>query len=375
MAAGQTAQFTVVASGTAPLSYQWQFGGAAIAGATASSYSIASVQAANAGSYSVVVTNNYGSVTSSAAVLTVGAGPTITAQPQSAAVAAGQAAQFTVGASGTAPLSYQWQFGGVAIAGATASGYSIASAQAANAGSYSVVVTNNYGSVTSSAAVLTVQPGGGGASDLLSQMNPNFVWLSKTLASGNVTTWTDLSNSLAFRTSKQTKGNYPTNNTAANAGVYFNGNGSCFMTNTGIALSGSGNWTIASTIMTPGLSFYYGSLGSDVKGNNGVFWSCQPVCLDLFWGNTDHESPASSLAAGVRYNMMVSSSAGASTVWTNGVQLMTTKGFPTWILSNIGDNSGDAYKGYIQRFVVWTNAAKTLTDAVNWNTYCSTNNP
>ncbi len=374
VAAGQAAQFTVVASGTAPLSYQWQFGGTAIAGATAGSYSIASVQAANAGSYSVVVANNYGSVTSSAAVLTVGAGPTITAQPQSAAVAAGQAAQFTVGASGTAPLSYQWQFGGVAIAGATASGYSIASAQAANAGSYSVVVTNNYGSVTSSAAVLTVQPGGGGATDLLSQMNPNFVWLSQTLASGNVTTWIDLSNSLAFTTSKQRRGNYPTNNTAANAGVYFNGNGSCFMTNTGIALSGSGNWTIASTIMTPGLSFYYGSLGSDVNGHNGAFWSCHPVCLDLCWGNSDHESPASSLAAGVRYNIMVSSSAGARTVWTNGVQLMTANGFPTWVLSNIGDDSGDAYKGYIQRFVVWTNAAKTLTDAVNWNTYCSTSN-
>ena len=90
------------------------------------------------------------------------AGPTITGQPQSLSVAAGQGAQFTVTASGTGPLSYQWQFGGGVIAGATGSSYSIASAQAGNAGNYSVVVTNSWGGVTSSAAVLTVtvQPNG-----------------------------------------------------------------------------------------------------------------------------------------------------------------------------------------------------------------------
>ena len=83
-------------------------------------------------------------------------GPSITAQPQSQAVSAGQNATFTVGAGGTAPLSYQWQFNSVNVGGATGSSYSVINAQAANAGSYSVVVTNAAGSVTSPAATLTV---------------------------------------------------------------------------------------------------------------------------------------------------------------------------------------------------------------------------
>jgi hypothetical protein len=85
--------------------------------------------------------------------------PAITSQPQSVAVALAQPAQFTVTADGTSPLGYQWQFGGGAIAGATDSSYSIASAQPANAGNYTVAVTNNFGSVTSAVAVLTVVQG------------------------------------------------------------------------------------------------------------------------------------------------------------------------------------------------------------------------
>jgi sugar lactone lactonase YvrE len=82
--------------------------------------------------------------------------PTITAQPQSATVTAGAAASFSVTATGTATLTYQWLFNGAAIAGATSSSFSIATTAAANAGSYTVTVSNAGGSVTSTAAVLTV---------------------------------------------------------------------------------------------------------------------------------------------------------------------------------------------------------------------------
>src|SRR6185437_6466924 len=85
--------------------------------------------------------------------------PAIISQPQSVAVAPAQPAQFTVTASGSRPLNYQWQFGSGAIPGATDSSYSIASAQPVNAGNYTVTVTNNFGSVTSAVAVLTVVPG------------------------------------------------------------------------------------------------------------------------------------------------------------------------------------------------------------------------
>ena len=86
--------------------------------------------------------------------------PVITSQPSSLTVAVGGSATFSVVASGPGTLTYQWRFNGAPITGATASSYSIASVQSANAGNYDVIVSNASGSVTSSVAVLTVaQPG------------------------------------------------------------------------------------------------------------------------------------------------------------------------------------------------------------------------
>jgi hypothetical protein len=157
--AGSAASFSVVASGTATLSYQWRKDGTAISGATSSTYTISSTSTSNAGSYTVVVTNSVGSATSNAATLTVTAAataPTITTQPSSSSVTAGGAASFSVAASGTATLTYQWRKDGTSISGATASTYSIGSTSTSDAGSYTVVVTNSAGSATSNAATLTV---------------------------------------------------------------------------------------------------------------------------------------------------------------------------------------------------------------------------
>jgi hypothetical protein len=316
VAAGSPAAFSVVATGAGPLTYQWQFNGAAISGATGASYSVGSVQAAHAGTYTVVVSNSGGSVVSSAATLALavpapasfvngsfesdytgwtrsgnlgigftpyhqptqgskltvfnwgqsapngvlsqtfgtvpgqtctlafdagvlafnfdeqrlqvtvrgqgvllertvsvfgkGGGSTtwaaqsftfvadsasttvtfadvspttlnldmvldnvrvsaatdttppgqplaIVAQPASLTVAAGSSAVFSVVASGTGVLSYQWRFNGDNIPGATGNGYTVNSAQSLHAGSYSVVVSNGSSSVTSAAAVLAVE--------------------------------------------------------------------------------------------------------------------------------------------------------------------------------------------------------------------------
>src|SRR5690606_27748273 len=119
--AGANATFTVSASGTGPLSYQWRFNGANISGATATSYTRSNVQSGDAGNYSVVVSNAAGSATSANAALTVNVPPSITTQPVSQTVNAGANVTFTVSASGTAPLSYQWRFNGANISGATAS--------------------------------------------------------------------------------------------------------------------------------------------------------------------------------------------------------------------------------------------------------------
>jgi len=153
---GQNAPFSVVANGTAPLSYQWKFNAANITGATTTSYTLSNAQASNAGSYTVLVTNMAGTVTSSAAVLGVNIPPSITTQPSSQTVAQDATATFSVVAAGTAPLYYQWSFNGSNIAGATASSYVIYYTHNPYAGGYSVVVTNMAGTVTSSTANLLV---------------------------------------------------------------------------------------------------------------------------------------------------------------------------------------------------------------------------
>jgi len=161
VAAGQTATFTVVAGGTAPLSYQWQKNGANITGATSASYTTPITTTADSGSaFAVVVTNTAGTVTSAAATLTVTAAavaPTITTQPANQTVTAGQTATFTVVAAGAAPLTYQWQKNGANLTGATSASYTTPATTTADSGStFRVVVANTAGTVTSVAATLTV---------------------------------------------------------------------------------------------------------------------------------------------------------------------------------------------------------------------------
>ncbi len=150
------ATFTVGVSGTAPILYQWRFNGGAISGATSNVFAVIAAQGTNAGDYDVIVTNNFGAVTSSIATLTVNFPPSITNQPVSTnmTVLPGNA-EFRVGASGTALLAYQWRFNSNAIAGAVSNVLIIPNAQVTNAGSYDVIVTNNYGAVTSAVATLT----------------------------------------------------------------------------------------------------------------------------------------------------------------------------------------------------------------------------
>src|ERR1035437_8586401 len=90
----------------------------------------------------------------------VGMAPSIVTQPAGQTASAGSSVTFTVTATGTSPLAYQWRFNGTNIAAATATALTLTDLQSAKAGSYSVRVTNLYGSVTSSNAVLTVNPAG-----------------------------------------------------------------------------------------------------------------------------------------------------------------------------------------------------------------------
>ncbi|TAK93365.1 MAG: hypothetical protein EPO07_18240, partial [Verrucomicrobia bacterium] len=166
--AGQNAAFYAAASGSAPLSYQWFFNtNTALAGATGASLTLTNAQVTNAGSYSLRVTNLAGSVTSAFASLTVNGPPTITTQPQNQTVTVSNNATFAVIAAGTAPLSYRWYFNtNTPLANATNASLTITNATTNNAGGYLVIVTNNFGSVTSVVATLTV--------NAISSNTPNF---------------------------------------------------------------------------------------------------------------------------------------------------------------------------------------------------------
>ncbi len=160
VAIGARVSFSVTNNGTAPFLYQWFKNGVAIVGASAAPFSIAAVAAADAGSYSVVVTNSAGATTSAAAILEVAAPvpPVITAHPAALIAGQGEAATFTVVASGAGPLTYQWRRNGVVLPAATSATLSLSSLSAADAGSYTVVVTGAGGAVTSGGAGLTVRP-------------------------------------------------------------------------------------------------------------------------------------------------------------------------------------------------------------------------
>jgi hypothetical protein len=156
--AGTTAVFMLTVAGTSPFTYQWRFNGASLSGANGPVLSLTNVQVGDAGPYTVVVSNSAGSVTSQVATLTVLAPPFITAQPQSQSILERSGTVFSVTATGTAPLSYQWQFNGGNIGGATGSALVLTNVLVSQAGNYRVVVTNVAGSVTSVVAILTVSP-------------------------------------------------------------------------------------------------------------------------------------------------------------------------------------------------------------------------
>ncbi len=152
---GVNVTFTVTAGGSG-LTYQWRKNAVNINGATSSSYTITGVAAGDAGNYDVVVTGACGSVTSATAALTVNAVTAITANPASQAVCPGDNVTFTVLATGTGVLTYQWKKNGVNISGATSASYTINGVVAGDAGNYSAEVTGTCGTAISTDAVLTV---------------------------------------------------------------------------------------------------------------------------------------------------------------------------------------------------------------------------
>ena len=144
---------------TLPLYYRWYFNSNVLPNATSATLTLTNVQLGQAGNYSVVVANLYGSATSSNALLTVRMPPVITTQPASQAVIQGSNVTFsaTVSANSTLPLSCQWYFNGTnLLIGGTNTSLTLTNVQTMNVGNYSVVINNMVGGATSSNALLTL---------------------------------------------------------------------------------------------------------------------------------------------------------------------------------------------------------------------------
>ncbi|MGC9035951.1 MAG: immunoglobulin domain-containing protein, partial [Verrucomicrobiia bacterium] len=160
---GTNVTFEVIAFGTLPLYYQWQFNGTNISGANLSTFTVENVQPQHIGEYRVVVTNAFGSVTSAVATLTIGTPITILKQPDSLTVNAGTNVSFEVIVNGSEPISYQWIVTPASepsfsyeIPGATNSILMLTNVSYYHSGSYSVAIANPVSSVTSKVATLTV---------------------------------------------------------------------------------------------------------------------------------------------------------------------------------------------------------------------------
>ncbi len=199
---GSTAAFSVTAASAVPLSYQWQRDGTDLPSATGASLVLNEVQFGDAGNYAVVVANQFGSVTSSNALLAVTTPPppAITTQPAGQTVVPGGVAVFSVGVASAVPPVYQWSKDGASLGGATNASLVLSNVQNADAGGYSAVASTAFGSATSVVAVLTVtnstalvvhprfaqSEGGGGSSSLFNTIRLQEAYSSTFFPAGQI---------------------------------------------------------------------------------------------------------------------------------------------------------------------------------------------
>ncbi|MDB6031322.1 MAG: hypothetical protein JWM16_1660 [Verrucomicrobiales bacterium] len=220
VAPGSTVSLTVGASGTSPLLYRWQYNGANILGGTNATLTLPNAQSTNSGTYNVLISNPYGTVSNSL-TLTVTGSPGIISQPQDKAIGQGGSATFSVVAGGATPLSYQWFRDGALLAGKTSATLSIAGVKASDAGRYSVIVSNALGFITSTQAFLRLSPSSVNTSIPLFPLSK--MWQFNTNGLDLGTAWRDI--------------DYDDSNWASGPGI--------------IAKEDSGNPTVYALIRTP----------------------------------------------------------------------------------------------------------------------------
>jgi hypothetical protein len=155
--AGTLASFSVAATGSGPLAYQWRRNGELIPGATGSALLIETATPADAGDYEVSIWNGVGYTVSAPATLIVHPPPLVLVHPQSQIISSNGSATFTVVGVGTGTLRYRWQFNGVDIANATSASLTVTGATLSNEGDYRAFILDDFGTAMSDVARLTVK--------------------------------------------------------------------------------------------------------------------------------------------------------------------------------------------------------------------------
>jgi autotransporter-associated beta strand protein len=152
------ASFSVMAIGVPEPVYQWLKNGTNLLGQTNATLTFASVQASDVGTYSVVVSNSVGSVTSSNALLQLNgtSAPVFTTQPTNQSASVGSSVNFVAAAIGVPTPVYQWLRNGTNLVGATNATLTLTNVQVVDSGVYSVIASNSVSAVSSMNATLTV---------------------------------------------------------------------------------------------------------------------------------------------------------------------------------------------------------------------------
>ncbi len=155
----ETVTFTVSATGSGSLTYQWRKNATPIQGATSSSFTIDNLALADAGDYNVVVSNHVASTPSSTATLAVKPAPVVTRlSPERQVLSPGENLNLAVSATGTGSLTYQWTRNGAPISGAISDTYSLPAATLEHSGYYVALVTDSFGTRYSAPMFVIVAP-------------------------------------------------------------------------------------------------------------------------------------------------------------------------------------------------------------------------
>jgi hypothetical protein len=288
---GQTITDNVYAVGSGTLTYQWLENGTNLTGQTGTNLVLTGVHTTDSGSYSVVVSNAYGVVTSTAIVLDVVAGlPFISQQPTPAAAARyiNGSVTFTAAALGTVPITYQWQYGTNPIAGATSASLTLTGLQPANAGSYNVVASNPHGSTQSSNAVLTVSGVATNYASAIEALGPTAYWRFNETSGSNAFDYAGgydgtIAGGVALG---QPGAPYPGLNAGNTAFVF---DGSSGVVNTPLLVNGNqGTFTalvnVTGTVYGPGIMMARGGPG----GCCGFGTYTDGVTLQYIWDNQEN---------------------------------------------------------------------------------------